>query len=94
MLQALLAIVTGRDVRGQSRATLALVDAVFRKRRRRRLPSLLRRPHCLEPPWSASQWRARVHGAGVPAPGRSAELTGELRAEALFRLYRFNFLGG
>jgi two-component system cell cycle sensor histidine kinase/response regulator CckA len=29
--QALLAIVTGMDVRGQSRATLALVDAVFRK---------------------------------------------------------------
>jgi signal transduction histidine kinase/ActR/RegA family two-component response regulator len=28
---ALLAIVTGMDVRGQSRATLALVDAVFRK---------------------------------------------------------------
>ena len=28
--QALLAIVTGMDVRGQSRATLALVDAVLR----------------------------------------------------------------
>jgi len=29
--QALLAIVTGMDVRGQNRASLALVDAVFRK---------------------------------------------------------------
>ena len=29
--QALLAIVTGMDVRGQNRANLALVDAVFRK---------------------------------------------------------------
>ncbi|HSP81466.1 MAG TPA: response regulator, partial [Myxococcaceae bacterium] len=29
--QALLAMVTGMDVRGQSRANLALVDAVFRK---------------------------------------------------------------